>query len=337
MSSRRLIVTAPSRLHFGLIGGQGGGGLGGAGLMIDQPATSIEFTDSARLVLEFPETPRAMQTIVAWHSMMAARSDGAFPARVDELPVRITWLQGPRPHTGLGSGTQMALSIAAGLCRWFLPNQPWGPQDVPAFGRRARSAVGSHGFFGGGFVVDAGKRSSHSLGELAKRIQLPTDWRIALVCPIEQVGLSGQKEEDLFGVLQPFPAAESRDLADLLFNEVVPSAEQGDFDRFSRALHDYGYRAGLAFGNFQSGPFHSDSIQSIVQYLCDAGIQGVGQSSWGPTVYAVVATADRAEGLLAQLRVEFPPDQFHTLVTEINTTGHVVSEKPHGANKMDLH
>ena len=44
----------------------------------------------------------------------------------------------------------------------------------------------------------------------------------------------------------------------------------------------------------------------IVKFLrVGEGVAGVGQSSWGPAVFAVVGDADRAKALAARLRAQF--------------------------------
>src|SRR4051794_12685371 len=105
--SRVAHVTAPSHLHFGLwsLGGGQGRQFGGVGAMIDQP--------QLRLVLEPAES-------------LQASGDGA--ERVTDFARRWAAFHGIEPpacriyiraaipeHAGLGSGTQLALAVAAGL------------------------------------------------------------------------------------------------------------------------------------------------------------------------------------------------------------------------------
>ena len=86
-------------------------------------------------------------------------------------------------HAGLGSGTQLALSIAAGLSAFCgLPSQ--SPQALAiSVGRAQRSAVGTYGFVFGGMIVEQGKLPGEPISPLDCRIDLPEAWRFVLVRP----------------------------------------------------------------------------------------------------------------------------------------------------------
>src|SRR5213076_1599219 len=86
-------------------------------------------------------------------------------------------------HAGLGSGTQVALSIAAGLSALCgLPSQT--PQELAlSVSRGLRSAVGTYGFVFGGLIVEQGKLSDEPISPLDCRIDLPDDWRFVLLRP----------------------------------------------------------------------------------------------------------------------------------------------------------
>ena len=78
------------------------------------------------------------------------------------------------PHSGLGSGTQLALSVARALAE--LHGVIASPPDLArAVGRAKRSAVGTWTFAGGGFVVEGGRRTGldDNAGPLLARQRVP--------------------------------------------------------------------------------------------------------------------------------------------------------------------
>jgi predicted sugar kinase len=169
-------------------------------------------------------------------------------------------------------------------------------------GRGLRSAVGTHGFDVGGLLFERGKQPHDEIAPLARRVPLPAVWRFVLVCPRERRGLHGGTEKRVFSNLPPV----SQELADRLAEEVCqrmfPAAEAGDFATFSESVFDYGYQAGLCFSAFQGGAFNGREAERLVQRMRAMGIIGVGQSSWGPTIFGLCRSQTMAEEFAEQLR-----------------------------------
>ena len=139
MISRPIEVIAASRLHFGLLsfGGNSPRQFGGVGAMVEEPRVYLRIAPATSFQAAGTQSKRIERVARLW---VAARG-------LTELPrCRVEPVSLPRAHTGLGAGTQLALSVAAGLdalCR--LPSLPV-EQLGPALGRGQRSAVGLHGF-----------------------------------------------------------------------------------------------------------------------------------------------------------------------------------------------
>lgn len=216
-------------------------------------------------------------------------------------PQRIEVLEAPRGHVGFGSGTQLGLTIAAGLLQ---------SQDIPITGleqlmllagRGLRSSVGSYGFLHGGLIVEAGKFPGETLAPLVKQITLPEAWRVLLVIPRASQGLSGAPEKEAFAKLPPVSAVTTDRLAAELFFEMIPAATSADFARFAASLGRYGELAGNCFATIQYGAYASERVAAIVQTLQDHGAMGVGQSSWGPLVFAWAESSCAAEELAAHV------------------------------------
>jgi predicted sugar kinase len=157
--------------------------------------------------------------------------------------------------------------------------------------------VGTHGFFQGGLIVDAGKFPGESLGRLDRHLALPEEWRFVLVRDVTAVGLFGNAESNAFSRLPPVPDAVTENLWRIVREEMLPAVETANSQRFGESVFRYGRLAGRCFANVQGSPFASSAIMELVNSIREFGIAGVGQSSWGPTVFAITATQGEAEDL----------------------------------------
>lgn len=327
MSRRVIAVTAPSRLHFGLFSFGASHSLkyGGVGLMIDRPKTRIRFAHAPRLKLDVADPERVRRTIETW---LQYRS-GLLPSNVgqiDDLKLDVRQISGPSAHIGLGAGTQQTLAIALGLDYWFQVSPILSIEDAPKFGRAGRSAVGSHGFFLGGLLIDRGKVSKDEVGNLDNRFELPDAWRVALVCPRDRHGPSGQQEDELFRNLPPVDQVTADSLRQTVHERIIPAACNADFAELSCAIYDFGYQAGMCYGDYQGGPFNGPQVSKIVAHIRALGIAGVGQSSWGPCVFALCQSTADAEQLSAELQRTFPAPSYWHEIAAIRNQGYTVSE-----------
>jgi beta-ribofuranosylaminobenzene 5'-phosphate synthase len=287
-------VRAPCRLHFGMLsfGHIDRAQFGGVGMMIQPPAVKVTIAPAERFMATGTLADRVERFV-----RLAAEH-----WRLDHLPPCTIEARSPRDHIGLGVGTQLALATAAGLRRFFhLPDLP-AEALAACVARGQRSAVGTHGFLGGGLVVDAGKTPGQSLGTLADRRTVPDSWRIVLICPHEQHGRAGDGEARAFASLPPVPAETSRELERLIDDQMLPAVERADCAAFGEAVYRYGRLAGLCFAAVQGGPFASPAVAALVETIRGQGVPGVGQSSWGPTVFAFTPDQQAAERLADHLR-----------------------------------
>ena len=69
---------------------------------------------------------------------------------------------------------------------------------------------------------------------------------------------------------------------------MAPAVERGDCAKFGDALYEYGVVAGNCFAPVQGGPFNGPVLTELVARMRALGARGVGQRSWGPTVFAVM-------------------------------------------------
>ena len=277
-------VVAPSRLHFGLL--HASRRFGGCGLMIDAPGVAVTVEPAAEWSGSGSNHERAV----------------GFAKAVTARPHRVVVERCPPEHVGLGVGTSLGLAVAKALH----PDRPTA-ELAQLVGRGRRSGVGLHGFDLGGFIVDAGKYDATALPRLASRHSFPAAWRVVLMLPDAPAVWHGPAETAEFARLRDGNVDDRTidRMEYLLSRELVPAVEAGDYERFAVAVGEYNRLAGEPFARAQGGVYAGAIVSSLVEAVVGLGFPGVGQSSWGPTVFAVTPDADRAESLSRAIRGSF--------------------------------
>lgn len=294
-------IRTASRLHFGLfslpsaqtsawLNHDGEAVLprrqfGGVGLMIDRPGIELSVEPAQAWSVEGPLAARALQFAQTFCNALGVQE--AFRVRIESAPPE---------HVGLGTGTQLGLAVADAIanCREDISFECLRARTV---GRGRRSAIGVHGFDWGGFIVEAGKVSDTQLSPMLVRRDFPEEWRILLLTPRDVQGTHGGREMDAFAEL----AGQEREdrttdtLCRLVLLGMLPALIEPDLATFGESLYDFNRRVGEMFRPAQRGIYAHPRIDAIVKVLRDAGVRGVGQSSWGPTIYAVVEAGQVAD------------------------------------------
>ena len=171
---------------------------GGVGAMINRPGL--------RLRIEALQGGTSEDACATAEGPLAARAE-AFAGRWAEFHgesahhCRIIIESAPQEHAGLGTGTQLALAVAAGLNAYCgLPSQT--PQELAlSVGRGLRSAVGTYGFVFGGLIVEQGKLPEEPISPLDCRIDLPEEWRFVLLRERVGVGSGRRRRSRCDGVV----------------------------------------------------------------------------------------------------------------------------------------
>jgi len=297
-------VTTGSRLHFGLLsrGADGPRRFGGAGLMLEQPSLRVTATPAARWSFEGPLRER-----------VAVVAAGFTPAHV-------VVEEAPPEHVGLGTGTQLALAVARALSGADVAVS----ELAQRVGRGLRSGLGVHGFAHGGFLVDGGKRDEDGVAPLIVRMDFPSAWRIVLARPASLVGRHGDEERRAFADLAVRQTSSTDLLCRLVLLGMLPALAEADEAAFGDVLYEFNRRVGEAFAPVQGGPYAGAEVADLVEWFRQRGVRGVGQSSWGPTVFAVLADAERAERLTEKLRA----DRVDVIVTTARNRGAEISVLP---------
>ncbi len=274
---------------------------GGVGLMVEQPG--IELTLTAADSWSVCGTGTLSERALTLAQRFAAEAEAGLPAgahagvRPGSRPCRIEIHRSAPEHVGLGTGTQLALALGQGLARMWEVNADLETL-VQLTGRGQRSALGAHGFARGGFLVESGKRPGDVLAPLTIRLDFPQSWCILLLIPRGRQGLHGSQERQAFETVGCAGSEANTDaLCRLVLLGLVPALQALDADTFGEALYDFNQRVGEVFAAVQGGIYSSAWTERWVDWLRRHGVKGVGQSSWGPTVFAVVAEPERAAWL----------------------------------------
>ena len=292
----KVYVKTPARLHFGLIDMNGDMGrfFGGLGVAIDRPSVVLEAQTSAGFSVTGEKTE--LVTSLAKRFLETYRINAEVNIHVEQtIP----------EHAGLGSGTQLALAVAAALAKLF---------DVKAsiqelslvMGRMRRTGVGTAVFDMGGFVVDGGKRMKggiivpESFPPLIFRHPFPEEWKFVVAVPDVKRGLAKTEEKNAFGQMPPMPAEVVGRLCRLTMMKLLPALVDSDIESFGDALTKIQVVIGRYFAGVQGGTFSSSAATETIDHMKTCGAYGVGQSSWGPAVYGLA----QGEGEAKKLRAE---------------------------------
>jgi beta-ribofuranosylaminobenzene 5'-phosphate synthase len=205
-------------------------------------------------------------------------------------------------HAGLGSGTQLALALAAGVRRLHgLPLDLRG--DAVRLRRGARSGVGVGLFEQGGLVVDGGHGASGGPAPIISRIPFPEHWRVLIVLDPARQGLHGAREGEAFAALPPMPELSAAKLCRLALMKLLPALVERDLPGFGAAVKEMQQLLGDHFAPMQGGSrFTSPHVGACLEALDRAGAYGVGQSSWGPTGFAFAPSPGEADRLAMTAR-----------------------------------
>jgi beta-RFAP synthase len=272
--------------------------------MIEKPGVQLVVERAAAWSAAGPLAERALTYAQRFASSLVDEKETRFLQETGFLrdkvsPCRIVVESSAPDHVGLGTGTQLGLAVGQAL------STLWGSKNLGAveiarrIGRGMRSSLGIHGFEQGGLLVDGGKGPHTQVAPLISRLEFPEDWSIVVIVPPGQ-GLHGASEKGAFERLGRAQSEQMDALCRLVLLGLLPALAERDLPTFSAALYDFNRRAGELFRPIQGGVYSQARTAEIVEYVRQKGIAGVGQSSWGPAVFAVTER-DRGEFLVKTL------------------------------------
>ena len=293
--------------------------------MVAAPRTTISISNAKQLTIRGAESVDCRQAISSWFNQFGSmlRTSPLVSGdlqSINDLPVEIEIQSVAARHAGLGSGTQLALCVAAGILRFFELPIP-GPDEMAlSVGRGKRSAIGTYGFFQGGLLVDRGKNADEALAPLDFRADFPAHWPVLLIMLRDSQGLSGVSETDAFKHLPRVSDRQKSEMVELVRSQIIPGIIQQDYKLFGEGVYQFGRNSGSFFQTIQGGPYNGDEISTLVESVYQFGVPAVGQSSWGPCVFAITSHDEQAAKLTIELENRFG-NRFEIIRTHADNQG----------------
>ena len=239
--------------------------------------------------------------------------------------IEIEYLSPVRPHIGLGSGTQIALSAAAAV------------NDLYSLGRDVRelaqitrrggtSGIGVLAFEKGGFIVDCGHKTTDKDGFLpsSKSTAPPAglifrtvfpDWDVVIAIP-PTCGISGETEKAFFQSVCPVPIDDVREISYTILMQMLPAIAEQDIESFGKAINRI---QGLGFKKHEV-EIQPPVVKETAALMLKSGLCGAGVSSFGPAIYGFSENRKQSEEI-RKILLEKMPAGSDVLITKANNTG----------------
>ena len=288
-------IRAPARLHMGFLdmGGSLGRKFGSIGVGLNEIATVITACRSPQLTATGPEAVRALKAATTISEALGK-----------SLPAEIHIEQAIPGHAGLGSGTQLALSVGTALSKLY--HLDLSIQNIAAIiGRGARSGIGIAVFEQGGLIVDGGRAPATLVPPVIARLPLPVSWRFLVVLDHRDQGLHGSHEVKAFETLPVFPERLAAHLCHMVMMKGLPAVMEGDLSGFGSVISKLQEAVGDHFAPAQGGRFTSPDVAQAINFMVRLGAVGVGQSSWGPTGFCMVENEESGKHLFNESKARF--------------------------------
>jgi len=300
----KLLVVSPSRLHLGFYSIFSDDLVyGSIGVAIDNPNTRIMISKSKELKL-INKSSTGIEELVKF----VLDKLGIYNLSIEVLEVI------PR-HIGLGSTTQFTLSLGYGISK--LLDLGYSIRELAfKLERGWVSGIGIAAFEGGGFILDSGREvvdgkvkgigSIDDLPRVLYRKKIPRSWTFIVATPTGIKGLDEREERKYLETPEPNPEIEKK-LHKTVLTEMLPALARNDIVKFGLAMTKVQLLTGEYFSKFQGGVFCCEETEFMINKFLEYGAYGAGQSSWGPTCYALVDSTYKARKILEKLK----RDTFH--------------------------
>lgn len=325
MTTAGIKVQSSGRLHMGFFDLHGGLGrkFGSIGLSLSEPGLVID----AQVAKTLNVTGEASVT-----ASIISKVSSIAQQLVVELnlakSVAINIKHHIPEHAGLGSGTQMALATGVAISRLYALNLSTA-RIAALTGRGGRSGIGMAAFNYGGLLIDGGRISGATSSSLATskappllaRYDFPKDWSILLIFDVSQPGIHGDPERIAFDRLPVFSESLAAHLCRHVLMQAMPALVERDLTAFGQSIQVLQTHVGDYFAPVQGGRYASKWVGAALQYLEGVGVTCFGQSSWGPTGFAVFESADVAEKHLQQLKIKFADQALTWKICSANNHG----------------
>lgn len=297
-------IRASGRLHMGFFDLHGGLArkFGSIGLSLAEPVLAMSAVPSKQLKvtgdISVPAAVVAKASVIAQQLLVKVNATQGLDLHISEyIP----------EHAGLGSGTQMALAVGKAIQHCC--NQDVSTRKIAELSERGRrSGIGIAAFDYGGLLIDGGRStaSSHAaVPPLLARYDFPEEWTILLIMDATQPGIHGDQEKLGFNQLPVFSEDLAAHLCRHVLMQAMPAIVEKDLAAFGQAIQILQQHIGDYFAPVQGGRYASKRVGEVLQYLQQTGVACFGQSSWGPTGFAVFDNEILAGQYVQQLQATF--------------------------------
>jgi beta-ribofuranosylaminobenzene 5'-phosphate synthase len=313
--ARNVFVNAFARLHMGFLdlNGSQGRRFGSIGLGLDMPDTLLELAIGHHVFddAEAPDYVTKYKQLIIEHLMIN-----------QEVSIKVH-REIPR-HFGLGSGTQMALAVGAGISQLF--NLDVTPSEIATITKRGlRSGVGIGTFSDGGLVIDGGRGSKTVIPPIMMQQPFPSEWRVLLMFDHAHIGLHGDDEKNAFAKLKAADLDRTYHTNYQILMRALPALKERDLKEFGKAISSLQAYTGDYFAPVQGGRYASQSVSEALAYLSQHGVLCLGQSSWGPTGFAIFESESVTKQYLLQLQSTFSKTALSWLICRPRNIGATIN------------
>lgn len=307
-------IIANARLHLGFfdLNGSLGRKFGSLGIALAQPATQVLMEKSKETQAKGEDCARALQVI---HKIQLGLD---LPA---SYGANVQIKQAIPSHAGLGSGTQLALAVGMAYSKLYGLNLT--PMQIAQNSARgARSGIGIGTFSYGGVVLDGGRGANTNIPPIIARADFPQDWRIILIMDASLQGVHGEQEVNAFNLLTPAPSHVAEHLCRQMLMQALPALAEQDLSSFGVAIRALQLATGDYFSPAQGGRYASEKVAKVLAWFEVQGVVCAGQSSWGPTGFAIVDSQENAQSYVNSLKVQFAHEKaLSFIVTQAKNSG----------------
>lgn len=325
-------VSTPSRIHATLLDMNGALGRidGGVGITLADPGWVLSFQRNDHGIQVSGDANGVDTGSIHQIALEAMHAVGKDPALTG---LKITVYQSIPRHIGLGSHTQLSLAILDGVCKEFNAPVPRSKESFASIvNRGGTSGIGIASYFEGGVIVDGGhafgrgkEKDSFSPssasrarpGPVLLRDDLPASWRVVCAIPALEAGASGQVEIDVFKSHCPVPLQQVQYLSHVVLMKLMPAIKTYDFDALCECINifqDTGFKK-------VEVDLRGVEFRQIMQSWRDAGAPCVGMSSFGPTLYSLAPSAEKADDIKRQIDSILGGKRKQSFVSEMSNKG----------------
>ncbi len=179
--------------------------------------------------------------------------------------------------------------------------------------------------------MDGGRGANTIVPPIITQQTFPKDWCILLIFDHQHVGVHGDEEVQAFARLKDADLAQTQAVNYQVLMRALPAIQEGDLIRFGEAVAALQVYTGDYFAPAQGGRYASQRVANVLNFLNENKINCVGQSSWGPTGFAIFDNETVANQYLTKLKSTFNQPELNWLLCKARNVGAVVKTEMHNA------